>query len=183
MDVHVPLVWSSCPWIQGLTVQFSSDAQSCLTLFDSMDCSTPGLPVHHQLPEPTQTHVIESVMPSNHLILCRPLLFLPSIFPSIRVFPMSQFFTSDGQSIRVSASPSVLLMYIQDWFPLGWTVWISLLSKGLSRVFSNSTVRRHQFFGTQFSSVAQLCPTLCDLMDCRTPGFPVHQQLLELAQT
>ena len=68
------------------SLQFSSVAQSCLTLCDPMNCSTPGLPVHHQLPESTQTHVIESVMPSNHLILCRPLLPLPSIFPSIRVF-------------------------------------------------------------------------------------------------
>ena len=68
------------------SLQFSSVAQSCLTLCDPMNCSTPGLPVHYQLPESTQTHVIESVMPSNHLILCRPLLLLPSIFPSIRVF-------------------------------------------------------------------------------------------------
>ena len=68
------------------SVQFSSVTQSCPTLCDSMNCSTPGLPVHRQLPESSQTHVIESVMPSNHLILCRPLLLLPSIFPSIRVF-------------------------------------------------------------------------------------------------
>ena len=68
------------------SVQFSSVAQSCLTLCDSMNCSTPGLPVHHQLPESTQNLVIESVMPSNHLILSCPLLLLPSIFPSIRVF-------------------------------------------------------------------------------------------------
>ena len=64
--------------------------------------------------------------------------FLPSIFPSIRVFSMSQFFTSGGQSIGVSASASVLPMNIQDWFPLGWTGWISFQSKGLSRVFSNT---------------------------------------------
>ena len=69
---------------------------------------------------------IESVTPSNHLILCRPLLLLPSIFPSIRVFSMSQFFASGGQSIGVSASTSVLPMNIQDWFPLGWTGWIFL---------------------------------------------------------
>ena len=67
------------------SVQFSSVAQSCLTLCDPMNHSTPCLPVHHQLPESTQTHVIESVMPSNHFILCHPLL-LPSIFSSIRVF-------------------------------------------------------------------------------------------------
>ena len=68
------------------SVQFSSVTQSSPTLCDPMNCSTPGLPVHHQLPESTQTQSIESVMPSNHLILCRPLLLLPSIFPSITVF-------------------------------------------------------------------------------------------------
>ena len=68
------------------SVQFSSVPQSCSTLRDPMDCSTPGLPVHHQLPEFTQTHVRWLVMPSNYLILCHPLLLLPSIFPSIRVF-------------------------------------------------------------------------------------------------
>ena len=79
---------------------------------------------------------IEPVMPSNYLTLCCPLLFLPLIFPSIRVFPVSQFFTSCGQSIEASASASVLPMNIQDWFPLGLTGLISLQSKGLSEVFS-----------------------------------------------
>ena len=88
---------------------------------------------------------IESVMPPNHLILCRPLLLPPSISPSIRVSSISQFFTTGGQSIGVSASGSVLPMNIQDRFPLGWTGWISLQSKGLSRVFSNTTVQKHQF--------------------------------------
>ena len=92
---------------------------------------------------------IELVMPSNHLILCCPLLLLPSIFPSIRVFSMSQFFTSGGQNIGVSASESVHPMNIQDWFLLGLSGWISLQSKGLSRVFSNTTVQKPQFFGTQ----------------------------------
>ena len=69
-----------------MSFQFSSVAQLCLTLCDPMDCSTPGFPVHHQLPEFTETHVHESVMPSNHLILCRPLLLMPSIFPNIKVF-------------------------------------------------------------------------------------------------
>ena len=91
---------------------------------------------------------IESVMPSDHLILCYPLLLLHSIFPSIRVFSNSQLFTSGGQSIGVSASTSVLPMNIQDWFPLGWTGLISLQSKGLSRVFSNTTVQKHQFFSS-----------------------------------
>jgi len=84
---------------------------------------------------------IKSVMPSNHLILCCPLL-LPSIFPSIRAFPMSQFFTSGGQSIGASASASVLPMSIQVFsIPLGLTGLTSLQAKGLSRVFSNSTVQ------------------------------------------
>ena len=67
---------------------------------------------------------IESVMPSNHHLLCRPLLLLPSIFPSLKSFPMNQLFTSGGPSIGVSASASVLPMNIQDWSPLGWTGWI-----------------------------------------------------------
>ena len=96
---------------------------------------------------------IESVIPSNHLILCHPFLLLPSVFLSTRVsLPMSQFFASGGQNIGVSASASVLPMNAQDWFPLGWTGWISFLSKGLSRVFSNTTVQKHQFFGSQLSS-------------------------------
>ena len=102
---------------------------------------------------------IGSVMPSNHLILCLLLLLLclllllpPSTFPASESFQMSQFFTSGGQSIGVSASASVLLMNIQDWFPLGLTGWISLQSKGFSRVFSNTTVQKHQFFSVQFSS-------------------------------
>ena len=84
---------------------------------------------------------IELVMPSSYLILCCPLLLLPSIFPSIRVFPMSQLFASGGQNIGVSASTSVFPVNIQDWSPLGWTGWISSQSKGLSRVFSNATVQ------------------------------------------
>ena len=70
-------------------------------------------------------------------------------FPASRAFPMSQFFASGGQNIGVSASASVFPMNIQDWFPLGWTGWISLLSKGLSRVFSNTIVQKHQFFDAQ----------------------------------
>ena len=114
-----------------------------------MDYSMPGFPVHHQLPEPTQTHVHEvsdAIQPSHP---CCPLLFQPSIFPSIRSFPMSQFFTSGGQSIGASASASVLPMNTQDWFPLGWTGLISLQSKGLSRVFYNTTVQKHQFLSSQ----------------------------------
>ena len=95
---------------------------------------------------------IESVMPSNHLILCRPLLLLtPNLSQHQGLFPVSQLFTSHGQSIGVSASASFLPMNTQDWSPLGWTGWISLQSKGLSRVFSNTTVQKHQFFSAQLS--------------------------------
>ena len=90
---------------------------------------------------------IESVMPSNHLNLCHPILLLRSIFPSIRVFPNGSVLHIRWPkywSFSFSISPS---MNIQDWFPLGWTGWISLKSKGLSRVFSNTTVQKHQFFG------------------------------------
>ena len=83
---------------------------------------------------------IDSVMPFNQLNLRNPLLLLPSIPPSIKVFSNSQLFASGGQSIGVSPSTSILPMNIQDWSPLGWTGWISLQSKGLSRVFSNTTV-------------------------------------------
>ena len=92
---------------------------------------------------------IELVIPSNHLILCRSLLLLPSIFPSIRVFSISGLFTSGGQSNGASASASVHPVKIRGWFPLGLTGWISLQSKGLSRVFSNTTVQKHQFFNAQ----------------------------------
>ena len=107
-------------------VQFSSVTQSCPTLCDAMNCSTPGLHDHHILPEITQTHVIKSVMPSSHLILCRPLLLLPPIPPSIRVF--SNELTLHMRwpkywSFSLSISPS---MNTQDWSPLGSTGWISL---------------------------------------------------------
>ena len=93
---------------------------------------------------------IESVMPSNHLILCRPILLLPSIFSSIRVFYNdSAFCVRRPKSIGASASASVLPMNNQGWFPLEFTCLISLLSKGLSRVFSNTTVWKHQFFSAQ----------------------------------
>ena len=101
---------------------------------------------------PPKPMPIVSVMPSSHLILSCPLLLLPSIFPSIRIFPVSWLFTSGSQNIEASMSTSVLPMNIQHRFPLEWTGWISLQSKGLLRVFSNTTVQKHQFFGAQLSS-------------------------------
>ena len=94
---------------------------------------------------------IESVMPSSHLILCCTLLLCPKSFPASESFQMSQLFTSGGQSIGVSASASVVPMNTQDWSPLGWTGWLSSQSKGLSSVFANTTVQKHQFFDTQLS--------------------------------
>ena len=94
---------------------------------------------------------IESMMPSNHLILCYHLLLPPSIFPRIRSFQLSRVFPSGGQSTGVSALASCLPQNTQDWSPLRWIGWVSLQSKGLSRVFSNTTVQKHQFFSTQLS--------------------------------
>ena len=124
---------------------------------DPMDCSTPGFPVHHNSQSLLRLMSIESVIPSNHLIFCHPLLLLPSISPSIRVFS-NEFFASVGQNTGVSAS--VFPMNIQDWFPLGWNSWIFSQSKGLSRVFFNTTVQRHQFFSAQLYS-----PTLTSIHD------------------
>ena len=130
-------------------VQFSSVAQSCPTLCSTMDCSRPGLPVHHQLPEFTQS--IELVMPSSRLILCHLLLLLPSIFYSIRVFSKETVLCirwPKDWSFRFTISPSNeysgLISFRMDWFDL-------LESKGLSRVFSNTTAQKHQFFSPQLS--------------------------------
>ena len=102
---------------------------------------------------------IESVMPSNHLILCHHLLPHHQSFPASGPFSMSRFFTSGKQSIRVSAATSVLPMNIQGWYPLGLTGLISLLSKGLSSVFSSTTVQKHQLFGAQPSLSNMNIPT------------------------
>ena len=118
------------------------------TVCDPMNCSTPGLPVHHQLPELTQiqVHRVSDAIQPSHPLSC----LLPPVPPSIRVFSNSQQLTWDGQSIGVSALASVLPVNTQDWCPSGWTGWISLQSKGLSRVFSNTAVQKHQFFSTAF---------------------------------
>ena len=125
----------------GTSVQFSHSVMS--NSLRPRDCSTPGLPVHYQLLEFTQTHVhwVSDAIQPSHLLLS----------PSLPTFNLSQhhgllkfqFFASSSQSIGVSASALVLPMTIQDWFPLGWTGWISLQSKALSRVFSNTTVQKH----------------------------------------
>ena len=124
----------------------SSVAQSILTLCDPMNRSMPGLPVHHQLPEFTQTHAHQVDDAISHLILCRPLLLLPPIPPSIRVFSNESALCMRWPKYWSSVSASVLPMNTQDWSPLEWTSWISLQSQGLSRVFSNTIVQKHQFF-------------------------------------
>ena len=127
--------------------QFSSVSQSCPTLCKPMDSSMPGLPIHHQLQEFTRTHihwVSDVIQPSHPVVSFSSHLHF---FPASRSFQMSQFFISDGQSIGVSASTSVLPMNIQDWFPFGLTSLISLQSKGLARVLSNPAVQKHHFFG------------------------------------
>ena len=135
-----PRSWSECV--------FSLVAQPCPTLCEPMNHSTPGLPVRHQLPEFTQTHVhwVDAIQPSHPLSSSS----LPALSLSQHQgLPVSQFFASGGQSTGASASTSVLPMNTWDWSPLGWTGWISLQSKGLSGVFSNTTVQKHQFFTTQ----------------------------------
>ena len=135
------------------SIQFSSVAQSCLTLCTSMDCGTPGLPVHYQLPEFTQTHIhwfSDAIQPSHPLSSPSPPAFSLSQHQGLFQWVISLH--QMAEVLRVSASASLLPMSIQDWFPLGCTGWISLQSKGLWRVFSNTTVQKHQFFGAQLSS-------------------------------
>ena len=124
-------------------------SQSCPTVCNPIDCTNQTSLSITNSQSLFKLMSIESVMLANHLILCRPLL-LPSISPSLHSVPVSQF-SSGGQSIGASASTSVLPMNIQDWFPIGLTGWIFLQSKGLSRVFYNTTVQKHQFFGAQIS--------------------------------
>ena len=164
-------------------VQFSSVTQSCPTLCNPMDCSIPGLPVHHHLPELTcplsqwcPPIISSSVVPfSSHL----------QSFPASGSFPMNQFFTSGGQSIAASAS--VLPMTIQDWFPLGWTGWISLQSKSLFQCRSSkaSILWRSAFFMIQLShpylttgkttaltySVSYLEPVCCSMYSWESLGL------------
>ena len=130
-----------------------SVTKSCPALCNSMDCNKPGFPVLHYLPESAQIHVHwvgDDIQLSHISSSVVPFSSCPQSFPASGSFPMSWLFTSGCQSIR--ASVSALPMNIQDWFPLGLTCLISLLSKGLSRVFSSTTVQKHQFFSTQPSS-------------------------------
>ena len=131
--------------------QFSSVAYH-VQLCDPMDCSMPGFPVHQQLLEPAQTHVLwvgDAIQPSH--LLSFPFSSCLQSFPASGAFPRTQFFVSGGQSTGVLVPASVLPMNIQDWSPLGLIGLISLQSRGLSRVFSNTTVQKHQFFSTQLS--------------------------------
>ena len=139
-----------------LMLLFSSVAQSCLTLCDPMDCSAPGFPVHHQPLELAQTPVHRVSDAINHLILYCPLLLLPSVLFSIRVFSSESALRSRWP--KYWSSTSVLPMNIQDWFPLGWTGWICLQSKGLSGIFSNTTVSkasilRHFLYNLTLTSI------------------------------
>ena len=135
-------------------VQFSSVTQSCPTLCDPMDCRTLVFPVLRYLPELAQTHV-HWVSDAYHPTISSSIVPFSShlqSFPASGSFLMVWLFTSGGQANFASASAWVLSMNIQDWFPLGLTGLISLQSKGLSRVFSSTTVWKHQFFGAQPSS-------------------------------
>ena len=142
---------SKWKWFRQKLILFSSVAQSCPTLCNPLDCSMPAFPVHHQFPELAQIHVHrvgDAIQPSHPLLFASPPAF--KLCSASGSFPVSQFLASGGQSIEVSASASVLPMNIQDWFPLGLTGLI-LQSTGLSRVFSNTTVQKHQFFRAQLS--------------------------------
>ena len=134
-------------------IQFSSVTQSCPTLCDHMNCSTPGHPVHHQFPESTQTHVHwvgDAIQPSHPL-------FSPSP-PAPNCSQHQDLFKWDSSLHEVAKVLEFQLQHQSlDWSPLGWTRWISLQLKGFSRVFSNTTVQKHQFFGAQLSSQSNSC--------------------------
>ena len=132
---------------------YCSVTKSCPTLCDPMNCSMTDFPVLHHLPEFAQAYVhwchptiSSSIVPFS----------CPQSFPASGSFPMSQLFVSGGQSIRASATASVLPVNIQGWFPLGLTGLISCLSKGISRVFPRTTIQKHWFFGAQPSMKFQL---------------------------
>ena len=146
-----------CAAVCVYTHLFCSIAESCLILCNPMDCSMPGFPIHHHLPESAQTHVHRVGDVIHHFILYYPLLLLPSVFPSFRVFSNESVpcikWPKYG-SFTFSISPSneylVLISFMIDWFDL-------LVSKGLSRVFSNITVQKHQLFSAQLSLCSKFC--------------------------
>ena len=141
------------PWFRNMfltfniIIQFSSVAQSCPTLCGPVNPACQACLSITSSRSSLKLMSIELVMPSSHLILCRPLLLLPPVPPASESFPMSQLFTWGGQNTGVSAFVSFLPKNTQGWSPLQWTGWISLQSRGNSRVFSNNTVQKHQFFG------------------------------------
>ena len=144
------IIWEFPSNIQIRSDQLLSHVRLC----DPMNQSTPGLPVHHQLPEFTQTHVhrvsdaIRDAISSSVV----PFFSCPQSLPASESFPVSQLFAWGGQSTGVSASASFPPKKSQGWPPSEWTGWISLQAKGLSRVFSNTTVRKHQVFSAQQSN-------------------------------
>ena len=145
--------WCYSKWDKISSICFSSvQSLSCVQLF-----STPWTAAHQASLSVTNSRSllklmsIESVMPSNHLILCCPLLFPPLIFPSIKVFSSESVLCIRWPKYWSLSSASVLPMNMRGWFPLGWTGLIALQSKGLSRVFSNTIVQKHQFFGNQLA--------------------------------
>ena len=195
-NIHSRAFWGRTKDSLWFSVQFSHSVVS--------DCLWPHESQHARPPCPSPTPgVYSSSCPLSRW--CHPAVSSSVVpfssrlqsFPASGSFLMSQLFAWGGQSIGVSASASVLPMNTQDWSPLGWTGCITLQSKGLSRVFSNTTVQKHQFFSTQlfsqsnslfdfsvqFSSITQSCPTLCNPMNCSTPGLPVHHKLPEFTQT
>ena len=131
-----------------ISVQLLSHVQFFATPWTAAHQASLSITNSRSPPKPMS---IEAVMPSNHLILCRPLLLLPSILPSVRVFSNESALRIRWPKYQISASTSVLPMNTKDWTPLRWTGWISLQSKRLSRVFSNTTAQKHQFFRAQLS--------------------------------
>ena len=134
----------------------SSVTKSCSTLCNSMNCSAPGFPVLHYLPGFAEAHVHWVSDAIHHLTLCptpHPTTFssCPQSFSPSGYFPINQFFASGDQRIGASALALVVPINIQGWFPLGLIDFIPLLSKGLSRAFSSTTIWKHQFFSTEFS--------------------------------
>ena len=158
LHMHSLLFLGSNSSLISLSEQFNSIStcfcirsvgQSCPTLCDAMNRSTPGLPVHHQLPEFTQTRPSSQWCHPAISSSVIPFSSCPQSLPASESFPRSQHFTWGGQSTGVSALASFLPQKSQGWSPSEWTGWISLQSKGLSRVFSNTIVQKHQFFGAQ----------------------------------